>query len=48
MQRPQELQGRSLAQVCNPLLTLGGRVSQATTLTVLAVEISRAESDRAV
>ena len=27
----------ALAKSCNPLLTLGGRVSQGTTLTVLAV-----------
>lgn len=37
MERPQELQAKSLAQDCNPILTLGGRVSQGTTLTVLAV-----------
>lgn len=36
MERPQEVQAGSLAQACNPILTLGGRVSQGTTLTVLA------------
>lgn len=37
MERRQELQASNLAQGCNPILTLGGRVSQVTTLTVLAV-----------
>ena len=37
MERPHEMQARSSAQSCNPILTLGGRVSQGTALTVLAV-----------
>lgn len=37
MERPHEMQARNSAQGCNLILTLGGRVSQATVLTVLAV-----------
>jgi hypothetical protein len=36
MERPHEMQARSSAQGCNPILTLGGRISQGTALTVLA------------
>jgi len=37
MEQPNEMQARNSAQGCNPILTLGGRISQGTTLTVLAV-----------
>jgi hypothetical protein len=37
MEKSQDLQVQESSQSCNPILTLGGRVSQATTLTVLAV-----------
>ena len=37
MEKSQELQTKASPQSCNPILTLGGRVSQGTTLTVLAV-----------
>ena len=37
MERQHELQAGSSAQGCNLILTLGGRVSQGTTFTVLAV-----------
>lgn len=37
MERSHEMQARSSAQGCNPILTLGGRISQGTALTVLAV-----------
>lgn len=37
MEKSQELQIKESPQSCNPILTLGGRVSQGTTLTVLAV-----------
>lgn len=37
MERPHDMQARSSAQGCNPILTLGGRISQGTALTVLAV-----------
>ena len=37
MEKSQELQVNEPPQSCNPILTLGGRVSQGTTLTVLAV-----------
>jgi hypothetical protein len=37
MEKSQELQVQESSQSCNPVLTLGGRVSQGTTLTVLAV-----------
>ena len=37
MEKSQAMQAKPSPQSCNPILTLGGRVSQATTLTVLAV-----------
>ena len=37
MQKSQAVQVEASKQSCNPILTLGGRVSQGTTLTVLAV-----------
>jgi len=37
MERLNATQVRSSAQGCNPILTLGGRISQGTALTVLAV-----------
>jgi len=37
MERRHEMQAKSSAQGCNPILTLGRRVSQETALTVLAV-----------
>jgi hypothetical protein len=37
MEISQELQIKKPLQSCNPILTLGGRVNQGTTLTVLAV-----------
>ena len=37
MQKSQALQVEAAKKACNPILTLGGRVSQGTTLTVLAV-----------
>jgi len=37
MQKSQALQVEAAMKACNPILTLGGRVSQGTTLTVLAV-----------
>ena len=37
MERQHEIQTTNSAQGCNPILTLGGRVSQGTPLTVLAV-----------
>ena len=37
MEESQAMQVKASQQSCNPVLTLGGRVSQGTTLTVLAV-----------
>ena len=37
MEKLQAMQVKASQQSCNPVLTLGGRVSQGTTLTVLAV-----------
>ncbi len=37
MEKSQATQAKAPPQSCNPILTLGGRVSQGTTLTVLAV-----------
>jgi len=37
MEKSQAMQVKASQQSCNPILTLGGRVSQGTTLTVLAV-----------
>ena len=37
MEKSQAMQVKASQQHCNPVLTLGGRVSQGTTLTVLAV-----------
>ncbi|MGH8705637.1 MAG: hypothetical protein ACREUO_09510 [Burkholderiales bacterium] len=37
MEKSQAIQAKASQQSCNPILTLGGRVSQGTTLTVLAV-----------
>ena len=37
MEESQAMQVKASQQGCNPVLTLGGRVSQGTTLTVLAV-----------
>jgi hypothetical protein len=37
MEKSQAVQARPSPQGCNPILTLGGRVRQGTTLTVLAV-----------
>lgn len=37
MEKSQAMQVRTSPQSCNPILTLGGRVGQGTTLTVLAV-----------
>lgn len=37
MEKSQAMQVEASKQSCNPILTLGGRVSQGTTLTVLAV-----------
>ena len=37
MEKSQAMQAKASQQSCNPILTLGGRVSQGTMLTVLAV-----------
>jgi hypothetical protein len=37
MQKSHEIPVKESSQSCNPILTLGGRVNQGTTLTVLAV-----------
>ncbi len=37
MENSQAMQAKASPQGCNPILTLGGRIGQGTTLTVLAV-----------